>query len=613
MKESKFIEQNKENWLEFEKKLLHKYNQASRLDRLFVQITDDLSYARTFYKTRSVKIYLNGIAQILFNNLYRNKSGNLKSFWNFWKKDLPLCIYEARKEFRISFAIFLFAFAIGILSSIYDKDFSRVILGKDYVEMTLENIKHHDPLAVYKKAHETSMFIGITINNLLVALSTFLFGAFFSFGTVISLIRNAIMVGGFQYFFIEKGLFRESFLTIWQHGTLEISSIIIAGAAGLTMGNGLLFPGSFSRIDAFKNSAQRGLKIFTGISPIIILAAFIEGFVTRHNDVSDFIRIMVIICSLTFVLVYFVVYPLHVARRNSFVPIKKESQRNSENYLLGFNKILSAEEILGHVLSFTKKNIFWLIFLIIAISFIHASGTVMNEVSSGLSNPSFGSHSGYTFFNITGNFFQFCLATTTLAFLIIVTCIRIKKNVEKFLKEKIKKIVYIKFIINSLFIAALVWLPFHFGIFWGLLSSVIISPLMFIAVFYSFFKRTNIIAAMYQLHDYLNFSWKKIFWNSLKITTFLSILYLMVNTPVFWYNVESIYMNFNYDDKIMHLISLFITSFSGTAIFVLYLYLQISVSVITTYNLNETVFAENLKERIDRLGERNSLFGFEKE
>src|ERR1035437_1867055 len=148
MKESKFIEQNKKNWQEFEKDLCYKQNKATRLSRLFIQITDDLSYARTFYKYRSVKNFLNGIAQSLFNDLYRNQPRNIKGFVKFWKSDLPLQIHEARREFRISFVVFLLAFCIGILSSVYDKDFARLILGNNYVNMTTENIKNHDPLAV---------------------------------------------------------------------------------------------------------------------------------------------------------------------------------------------------------------------------------------------------------------------------------------------------------------------------------------------------------------------------------------------------------------------------------------------------------------------------------
>ena len=431
MKESRFIEQNKENWLEFEKNLRYKKNKASRLNRLFIQITDDLSYTRTFYKNRSVKIYLNGIAQILFNDLYRNKSGNFRSFIDFWKYDLPQQIHEARREFRISFIIFILAFSIGMLSSFYDKDYTRLILGKEYVDMTLENIKNHDPMAVYKKAHETTMFVSITLNNLVVALTTFAMGIFFSIGTVLSLIRNAVMVGGFQYFFIEKGLFRESFLTIWQHGTLEISSIIIAGAAGITLGKGLIFPSTYSRLEAFKISALRGLKIFVGITPIIILAAFIEGFITRHTDVSTTLRILVIGISLSFILFYFVWYPWHLSRKNRFTENKQGYLRYTGSNNFDFSKILSAEEILGNVVRFTKKNILWIIFIVFGISIIHAVGSVIYESQQDSYYFNIEKHSYVSFFNVNSNFWQFMLGIISLSFLQCIISIRIKKNINK--------------------------------------------------------------------------------------------------------------------------------------------------------------------------------------
>lgn len=613
MKESKFIEQNKENWLEFEKNLRYKKNKVSRLNRLFIQITDDLSYARTFYRNRSVKIYLNGIAQILFNDLYKNKSGNFKSFINFWKLDLPLKVHEARSEFKVSFIIFILAFTIGILSSIYDKDFASLILGKEYVQMTLENIKHHDPLAVYKKAHETTMFVGITINNLMVALSTFAFGVFFSIGTVLSLIHNAIVIGGFQYFFIEKGLFKESFLTIWQHGTLEISSIIIAGAAGLTLGKGLIFPGTFSRIDAFKISALRGLKIFTGIAPIIILAAFIEGFITRHTEISNYVRIMVIGLSLTFILFYFVWYPWYTSRKHQYEETKKEKVRYIKYNDFNFNKILSAEEILGYVISFTKKNILWLVSIIAGISLIHAIGTVIYEAHMGSYYTSVERHSYNTFFNITRNYFQFFLGTATLSFLQCLTGFKIRRFMQKALTNRIGISAYIKFIISSVFISAIVLLPFRFGIFWGLVSSVVVSPFLFMIVYYSFNEQISMFTAVYRLYEILDHSWKKIFWNSIKISSFLSIAYLMMNTQIIWQNVESIYINFNYSGEIMYLIQMFILTAIGASLFILFYFLQILCVIFTSYTFKETIFAESLKERIAMLGERNSLFGFEKE
>ena len=88
MKESEFIEQNKKKWLEFENSLEENIPDPAKTTKLFVQITDDLSYARTFYKNRSVRLYLNAIARVLFNDL--NKAGHEKSnrFVNFWKTDL---------------------------------------------------------------------------------------------------------------------------------------------------------------------------------------------------------------------------------------------------------------------------------------------------------------------------------------------------------------------------------------------------------------------------------------------------------------------------------------------------------------------------------------------
>ena len=46
MKETKFIEQNKEKWADFEQMFRENRRDPDKLNDLFVQITDDLSYAR---------------------------------------------------------------------------------------------------------------------------------------------------------------------------------------------------------------------------------------------------------------------------------------------------------------------------------------------------------------------------------------------------------------------------------------------------------------------------------------------------------------------------------------------------------------------------------------
>ena len=85
---------------------------------------------------------------------------------------------ESRREFSLAFWVFMLAFGIGILSCAMDAEFQRMVLGDDYVDMTIENIESGDPMAVYKQRGELGMSVGITVNNLWVSFQTFALGVF---------------------------------------------------------------------------------------------------------------------------------------------------------------------------------------------------------------------------------------------------------------------------------------------------------------------------------------------------------------------------------------------------------------------------------------------------
>ncbi|MGF1534082.1 MAG: stage II sporulation protein M [Bernardetiaceae bacterium] len=314
MREKRFIRQRQEQWRNFEETLAQRQPKPDELRELFVEITDDLSYARTFYPNRSVRVYLNQLAGQVFERIYQNKRPVRQRIGRFWFHDLPLVFYASRPELLVALLVFVGAMLIGIISTEYDEGFPSVILGETYMRITEQNIAEGDPMAIYKDDDEWLSFLRITINNVRVALLAFLAGVLSAIGTVVVLIYNGIMVGTFQYYFYQQGLFVPSFLTIWIHGTLEISAIVIAGAAGLAMGRGLLFPGTYHRWTAFRMSARRGLLIWVGLVPIFVIAGFLEGFVTGHTDLPDGFKIGIIVSSLLFVVLYVVWYPARVAR-----------------------------------------------------------------------------------------------------------------------------------------------------------------------------------------------------------------------------------------------------------------------------------------------------------
>lgn len=315
MKETLFLKKNADRWQEFERLLSDRHDRdPDKLASLFIQLTDDLSYARTFYPDSKTAAYLNALTTKAHQAIYKRKQESQGRFITFWTQEIPKVVYEARGALFMSLAIFVLSALIGVVSTANDETFSRLILGDFYVDMTLDNINAGDPMAVYKEMHQTDMFIGITVNNVRVSLFAFALGALASLGTIWMLISNGVMVGVFQSYFYQFGLLAESASVIWIHGTIEISAIVIAGGAGFAMGNRILFPGTYSRKRAFLDGARRGLKIVIGLVPFFVIAGFLESFVTRYTDMPMWMSLLIIGGSLALILGYFVVLPWKYAQ-----------------------------------------------------------------------------------------------------------------------------------------------------------------------------------------------------------------------------------------------------------------------------------------------------------
>ena len=315
MRESAFIQRNKPRWEEFEK-VVKDQRQASpdKLAELFIQITDDLSFSRTQYPKSRTTQYLNSLASKIHLEIYKNKKEEKSRFITFWKAELPAIMFEVRKPLLYALVIFVVAGIIGAVSVLYDETFVRLILGDAYVNMTLENIKNGNPTRVYSSSSEISMFFMITRNNIMVSFMVFVYGVFASLGTGLYLFYNGLMVGTFVMFFFKEQQLDQALPVIMLHGTIELSSIVIAAAAGFTMGNSLLFPGTYSRLDSFKMGALKGLKIVMGLIPFFIMAGFIESFITRYAFMHWMFKIAIIGCSGLLMLYYFVIYPKQLKR-----------------------------------------------------------------------------------------------------------------------------------------------------------------------------------------------------------------------------------------------------------------------------------------------------------
>jgi uncharacterized membrane protein SpoIIM required for sporulation len=312
VREGQFIQQNIEKWK------IYQYEPTTDPDEMasrFTELVNDLGYAKTFYPQSKVTLYLNKLASGIYLGIYKNKKEESSRIVRFWKTELPLVIRKYHRDILYAFLIFLVFALMAAFSASNDQTFVRGVLGSSYIEMTEQNIAKGDPFGVYKDGDSFSMFLAIAVNNIQVSFMMFISGILACLGSVWLLFNNGVMMGAFQYYFFSRGLGWKSVLVIWIHGTLEISSIIIAGAAGIVLGKSLLFPGTYKRIPSLKRGAKDGIKMMIGLIPIFIMAAFLEGFVTRYAQMPVWLSLTILISSACFIIWYFIIYPIRLSRK----------------------------------------------------------------------------------------------------------------------------------------------------------------------------------------------------------------------------------------------------------------------------------------------------------
>lgn len=306
VREALFIKKNKDRWLKNQDQLS---DSPDEMATAFIQTVDDLAYAKTFYTNSKTEAYLNKEAAKIYLNIYKNRKEDSNRLISFWKTDLPLTIAKHYKSVLFSLVLFVVFFIIGFYVSQKEPSLAITMFGEKYVNTTQSNIESGNPFGIYESGNPLLSWLGIMINNIKVAFLFFVSGILCGLPTIYKLAQTGTMIGVFDQMFASHGLGIKFWLVVFVHGTLEITAIIIASAAGFVLGKSYLFPGTKKRIDAFREGAKDGVIIMIGIVPAFIVAAFFEGLITRLYNDASWLTTFVTTASAVFVVWYFIIYP----------------------------------------------------------------------------------------------------------------------------------------------------------------------------------------------------------------------------------------------------------------------------------------------------------------
>jgi uncharacterized membrane protein SpoIIM required for sporulation len=628
MRERKFVDQNIEKWAQIERNLKRKQKNPEELRKELIQVTDDLAYARTFYRSRSVRVYLNGLAQSVYHKLYTARKPVWTSIKYFFKMDVPKIIYYSRKELLVSFLVLILSVGIGILSTAKDASFASSILGADYVKMTEENIKNGNPLGVYKSQDQFSMFYSIARNNLEVGLKVFLFGLLASYGAVVLMISNGIALGVFIYFFYSRNLVSEFNTTVWMHGSIEILTLVIETLAGILLGRGLIYPGTLSRTKAFAVWGRRAAMVYLATIPFVLFAAFIESFLTRYTDMPDILKIMLILISVAVMVFYFVWYPIRLYRNQSDFDLGPPEIKMDIEFEFNPKAILNTAEIFNKTVQFIVKRFKAFIGFSLAFSGLYLLATYMlfsNNYFNSYKVIDLGAEELFSeflafnfnelyalignlgiMFNSNGNLFIYIINSLWMGSILLFS-LRLFKSQFKHLSFDI----FAAFM-NAFLMAFILNLGFLFDNFILKLFAVFLSPILIGYAIDRAFKFDN--GVFLEKLKFLTSSALKRSNRLVMIFIFaLLIGMVFIVSPVSTMGVSFIQLNFILSIENAENISKLIMAFSVLLLGSFILAFYFIQCLFFSFTLNEIVTAGEIIEGIEEIGNNKKVYGIETE
>ncbi|MBZ5521832.1 MAG: stage II sporulation protein M [Acidobacteriia bacterium] len=278
-----WLEKRQSHWNRLEALLDQSQNQGLKsltrtelqeLGLLYRQAAADLSALREDRSGKSYARFLNLLLSRAHNTIYSGQKSSPWSIVHFYRFTYPKIFRRNLSLINTAVLLFIAGALAGMVLSATHREFMQAFLGPQMID----SIDHHKMWTDSVVSVKPLASSAIMTNNLSVSFAAFAFGITAGVGTVYMMVFNGVLMGvvGTACWFGGMSLSLWSFVA--PHGVLELPAIFIAGAAGLRIGQGMLFPGWLSRRDSLVRASGEAVRLLAGAIPVLVVAGLIEGF-----------------------------------------------------------------------------------------------------------------------------------------------------------------------------------------------------------------------------------------------------------------------------------------------------------------------------------------------
>lgn len=271
-----------------------KRDELLEIPLLYRQALSSLSVARSISLDQSLVAYLESLCARGYFFVYGTRARLPERLARFFLRDWPAAVQAMWRETLVSLIISVVATVVGYVLVQRDPDWFY-----SFVEPGLA--AGRDPTATTASLRAT-LYDEKTATEGLSVMATFLFThnaqiALFAFAlgfalclpTAALLVLNGGMLGAFLALFFSRDLGIEATGWLMIHGTTELFAIVLAGAAGFSIGWAVTFPGARTRVDAAAEAGRRAATAMAGVVVMLFVAGLLEGF-ARQLVQQDVVR-----------------------------------------------------------------------------------------------------------------------------------------------------------------------------------------------------------------------------------------------------------------------------------------------------------------------------------
>ena len=219
------------------------------LGRLYTGAVADLATLRSSPAVSAgdseVVAYLNGLVVRVHGLIYRKPPFRWSSLARFFAAQFPRAVRSAWVYVAVAVGVFGLFLAAGFALGMENNGFVELLVPEPIIGKVEKGQVWFADL--YTAAPQASSFLmthNVSVTFLIVAS-----GITFGIGTVYLLALNGLLLGAVAALCLNHGLSMQFWSFVLPHGSLELSAVIIAGAAGLVLGHTLIDQGPFRRAE----------------------------------------------------------------------------------------------------------------------------------------------------------------------------------------------------------------------------------------------------------------------------------------------------------------------------------------------------------------------------